>query len=409
MSIELHKHLAAIAAVVACLSTLVCSAAEPPLQPVLQKKTLLTQPPAKDQESSTKEETSIFSDSQFEWDDEDCCDEGCDVDLSWLRDRIHERGAVYGGAEYLWVRPRFSQAVFEVRRTLLNDDTAVPEQSTLIDQTVEFDFDYKNSFRTFVGYRFSDCGGDVQFTYWHMTGSSNAVDGPADVNGGTLILAGQLENNPGQGQFLTGASSVTANLYDIDFAKCLPLGGPVAACDSCGDTRCCPRWDVRWTAGVRIADIKRDDSNFIGPDGGPGTTFADINATFVGAGPRVGIQGRRYFGDESRLSLYAKGNTALLIGDYKMRRVRITPGSDVVPTVTTVQLDNFSRMIPVSEIEVGAGFQVARHTFVSAGWFFQCWWDLGAPEQVDGTNFGPLDSANIMAFDGLFVRAEMLF
>ena len=66
-------------------------------------------------------------------------------------------------------------------------------------------------------------------------------------------------------------------------------------------------------------------------------------------------------------------------------------------------------MIPVLDIEVGGSFQVTPRFFVSAGWFFQCWWDLGFGETIDGTNFGPLDTSNIMAWDGLFVRGEFLF
>ena len=48
-------------------------------------------------------------------------------------------------------------------------------------------------------------------------------------------------------------------------------------------------------------------------------------------------------------------------------------------------------------------WQVAPYAFISAGWFFQCWWDLGQAENITaGTSFGPLDSANILGFDGLF-------
>ena len=39
----------------------------------------------------------------------------------------------------------------------------------------------------------------------------------------------------------------------------------------------------------------------------------------------------------------------------------------------------------------------------------QAWFDLGSSQQIDGTNFGALDDANILAFDGLFVRGEYMF
>lgn len=92
-----------------------------------------------------------------------------------------------------------------------------------------------------------------------------------------------------------------------------------------------------------------------------------------------------------------------------MSRVKTTPGTGEVPTEITSQYDQYSRMIPVTDIEVGGSWQVAPFTFVSVGYFFQCWWDLGWSETVIGTNYGPLDTSNIMGFDGLFVRGEMLF
>ena len=140
-------------------------------------------------------------------------------------------------------------------------------------------------------------------------------------------------------------------------------------------------------------------------------TNGAINMRFVGAGPRVGMQGRRYFGCNGFLSLYARASQALLIGDYRMSRVLTTPGDveEQIATEVTQQFDRYSRMVPVTDIEVGGSWQIAPYTYLSVGYFFQCWWDLGQGENIQGTNFGALDSANILGFDGLFVRGEMLF
>ena len=66
-------------------------------------------------------------------------------------------------------------------------------------------------------------------------------------------------------------------------------------------------------------------------------------------------------------------------------------------------------MIPVTDIEVGGTWQMAPYTYVSIGYFFQGWWDLGQSETIPGTSFSALDTANILGFDGLFIRGEMLF
>jgi hypothetical protein len=333
------------------------------------------------------------------------CDDGCSTD-SWADGR-NRRGLWYGGVDYLLVRPRFSQAVAESRRSLTTDNTTSPTTSTLTDQTVQFPFKYQSSFRATLGYRLLNCGGDVSVSYWRLTGSAQVHDGPSNVTGGTAILSGVLENNTqADNQFFAAQTGVTANILDIDFAKCLSMGGPQNPCDCCF----CPRWDLRWMAGARIADVSRFNNNQITDAAGTNLSFANVNARFVGAGPRVGMQGRRYFGRTGLLSVYAKANMALLIGDYRSSRTKVEPGvPGTVPTAITNQFDTFSRMIPVTDIEIGGSWQVAPYTFISAGWFFQAWWDLGQGEQIDGTNFGPLDSSNILGFDGLFVRGEMLF
>lgn len=330
------------------------------------------------------------------------CDSCCDSCMAG------PRGGFFFGADYLFTKPRLSESVAEVRRTIDNRNDTNPEISQLTDTAVEYPYDYQGSVRAFAGYRLWDCGGQVQFTYWRLRGDASLSDGPADLESGPII-AGQLENNPPNGGFFSASSDVRANLYDIDFSKCWEPTGD--CCDGC----CCARWDFRYSAGVRIAQIDRHDSNLTTNALGGAPTFGDIDAEFRGAGPRVGLMGRRYFGPCGRLSLFAKGSFALLLGDYNVDRVRRTPGTPVStedglnPTIITAQHDSLTRIIPVPEIEVGGTFQVTERFFVSAGWFIQAYADLGSSAQIDGTNFGPLDDANILAFDGLFVRGEMVF
>lgn len=319
-------------------------------------------------------------------------------------------GMWYGSVDYLLMRPRLSQGVAEVRRTLTTNDNVSPETSTLSDRSVEFPFSYQSAFRASLGYRLLDCGGDLQLSYWRMTSDARYSDGPADTINDNPTLLGQLENDPGNDGFLSASTGITANIFDVDFTKCLSLGGPQDPCDACF----CPRWDLRWWAGARVADISRYDNNVTTTPIGSiaptdRITTGNIDARFVGAGPRVGMQGRRYFGPSGFLSLYARASQALLIGDYRMSRIRTTEGDEEIGTETLEQFDRFSRMVPVTDIEVGGSWQIAPFTYVSVGYFFQCWWDLGQSEGVIGSNFGPLDTANILGFDGLFVRAELLF
>jgi hypothetical protein len=314
-------------------------------------------------------------------------------------------GLWYGSVDYLLFRPRMSQAVAEVRRVETSDTSVTPNVSTLTDTVKEYPFEYQSGFRVAAGYRLIDCGGDFQVAYWRMTNDAHYNDGPADINNNNPFIAGNLENNPGTGEFLNSSTGVTANIFDVEFGKFISMGGP---CNPC-ECNFCPRWDLRFFAGVRAADISRFNNNVVVNDQGEGQSFGNINARFVGAGPRVGIQGRRYFGQCGLWSLYAKAAQAILIGDYRMGRTLTVPGEDTTPTQITNQFNLFHRTIPVTDIELGGTWQMAPFTYVSVGYFWQCWWDLGQGENIQGTNFGALDSANILGFDGLFVRGEMLF
>ncbi len=313
-------------------------------------------------------------------------------------------GMWYGAVDYLLVRPRFSQDAAEVRQTTTTDTSVTPNVTSQSSQAISFPFKYQSAFRASLGYRLLNCGGDINFTYWRLTDSANVGDGPA---GGTnqLTIFGNAGNNPANGQLYNAQASVIANLYDFDFARCLSFGGPTTPCDICF----CPRWDLRWSAGVRMADISRTDHNVVSDSTGTALSYGAIDARFFGAGPRVGMQGRRYFGQSGLLSLYARGNLALMLGNYRINQNSSVPGGGEAATTVFSQLASIGRLVPSADIEVGGSWQIAPYTLISAGWFFQCFWDLGQSETISGTAFPPIDTSNILGFDGLFIRGEMLF
>ena len=313
-------------------------------------------------------------------------------------------GMWYGAVDYLLVRPRFSQDAAEVRQTTTTDTSVTPNLTTQSSQAVSFPFKYSSAFRASLGYRLLDCGGDINFTYWRFNNSASIADGPAGGND-QLTIFGNAGNNPGDGQFFTAQSNVIANLYDLDFARCLSFGGPAAPCDACF----CPRWDLRWSAGVRMADISRTNHNVVSDTTGTALSYGAIDSRFFGAGPRVGMQGRRYFGCNGLLSLYARGNLALMLGNYRINQNSSILGADTAATTVFTQLASIGRLVPSADIEVGGSWQIAPYTLISAGWFFQCFWDLGQTETISGTAFPPIDTSNILGFDGLFIRGEMLF
>jgi Legionella pneumophila major outer membrane protein precursor len=327
------------------------------------------------------------------------CGDACCAEMAYCK-----RGGFFGGAEFLLVRPTFSenQAYLQFKTT-----TDVDENQTIVNTVVPQNFDYNGSLRAFVGYRLCDCCGEIRFTYWNFGDSSRQQTIPVP-EGASTTFGGQLELNAlNPGDRLLVNSSLLVNTYDIDYSKCITYGG----CDCCDPCNYCPPWGLKYYVGIRIADVRRGDNTQLSnvTSDQPFSQQASIQTKFVGAGPRVGIEGRRFFGCDGCFSLFVRSNFALLLGQNDINETRFTPGNDS-PNLTERYVDSHDRIIPVAEIELGGNWDVTCNTTLSLGYMFQAWWDLGAFEQVQGNIFqNPIDDANIMSFDGLFARLEYRF
>ena len=318
----------------------------------------------------------------------------------------------FAGAEYLLVRPHFSDA-----RAFSRRDLAPPNSNPSIqtETTVDFEFGYESSMRTYVGFRLDDCCSEFRATYSRLRGHST-VSGTATT--GVVQFTAFEVNALADGQTITANSDVSGDVYDFEISRGIRNGGACDDCGTCGDGSCdggscggcstCPAWDLTWSAGFRIADMGYD-TLVAGPTtGGNGTL--DIHMNFVGAGPIIGLAGNRHFGRAQQFSIYADWNLALLLGHYDHTLTR-TNVQTLSTNITRFDAD-LTRMIPVTEIEIGVRWQPRPRLTVSAGWFMQVWWDLGMTEEeassFDGLNF-LRDDSNIMSWDGLSVRAELMF
>jgi hypothetical protein len=138
-----------------------------------------------------------------------------------------------------------------------------------------------------------------------------------------------------------------------------------------------------------------------------GEIFRDATPTlsFRGGGPRVGLEGRRYFGTKNWCSVFLKGDISVLLGQMNQQIQRI----DELGARTSLTAQG-RRSIPVTEIEAGASAQLTCNSMVSAGYLFSAWHDLGFRDQFDIQTLvesNSTDTANILGFDGLFVRFEL--
>ncbi len=313
---------------------------------------------------------------------------------------------IFMGAEYIYARASFSQALAYVDQDVIAGG----------EDFVEYDFDYNSSYSFYGGVRLPDCGGAIVFDFdrYRSDASFLAQDNPSNTS---VNIFGPFEVDAPQGGTLQGSASVDLKSYDLGFEKTIPLGGPLGCSDTvCGDSLSddccggsrrgwCPAWDITWSAGLRFADV----------DWSRGATAFDANSNFVdsystrmrfrGAGARVGLEGRRYFGRRGTFSLFARGDWSLLVGDMDIETL-------VNDGINTAFLRNSARrVIPVTEIEAGGTFQVRNNIRLSGGYFISAWHDLGMREEYDFNQFqiSSYDDANILAFDGFFARAEIGF
>jgi len=341
--------------------------------------------------------------------DSDCCDSGCcDSCGSGCGGLCGlcgcDNGQMFVFADYLLVQSNFSESTAFISQNL----------GTGNDYFVPFDFDYDSSYRVGGGWRNCGCGDAIRFMFTRFASDAEDTAYPGD-------LVPFSADPPPDGRTDISAD-VTARLYDLECVKIIPLGGQCGGgCgDACGCGDCCgkscPAWDISWSGGIRWGDIgwnRRyqafDDTNFE-------VTDARTGMVFHGGGLRTGLEGRRYFFHDGWLSLYGKGNISLLLGDVHINTSRESDDGATFVSQTFVN----RQVIPVSELEGGLTAQVSCHCALTAGYLFTAFHDLGFRNAIDlcdcddGANVSPLlpthhDDANILSFNGLFVRLEYGF
>jgi len=182
-----------------------------------------------------------------------------------------------------------------------------------------------------------------------------------------------------------------------------------------------PTWpaSISYWAGLRFANVNQFYDSTISAGGGV-VSDGIFRVNWFGVGPYSSLTGRLWLGQSGRLSCFARGAAALLVG-----KNHITTDVSVTGQFTGGQDSGRVLVVPVLESELGASWQVSDYLRLSAGYFVQAWFDMGVsggtfsgqnlPAATGGTFppiqnvFGGADDSSIMAFEGLFVRAEYNF
>jgi opacity protein-like surface antigen len=304
-------------------------------------------------------------------------------------------------ADYLYVRANFSEAIAYIT---VNDDNLDDTFNTVH----ELNFQHESSYRFGGGYRLDCCDEEIRFNFTRFASNANDI-----APSGSSV---PYETGNEGGPTLINAD-VDAKSFDLDYRKTIPLGGACCECGDtcgdccdpcgCGDACCapaCPAWDVTWSGGLRFADVNWYRNYVALDDDFAPARRANSSLSFDGGGPRVGLEGRRYFGKRHWCSVFLKGDISVLLGQMEQTVVR-TDQNDFRATLTA----SGRRIIPVTELEAGASAQLTKSSYLSAGYLFSAWHDLGFRDQFDfQTNVeANYDDANILGFDGFFLRLEV--
>jgi hypothetical protein len=338
-----------------------------------------------------------------------CCDYGCYGSPGccdgWLGGYC-SGGQLFVTADYLYARASFSDAFSHDERNITED----PDRFT--DNLRRFDFDYESSYRFGGGYRLPGCNEEIRFLYTRLASSADTFVSSSDVEPTLIFLPFDDTALDNQVAFMHALVKIQA--YDLEFAKTIPLGGNCGGdcCQPCGGCGC-PPWDITWSGGFRFSQADWDRFYLVG-DGETADSQYRSAMNFQGGGPRVGLEGRRYWGQGGWISVYLKGNISLLFGnvDLTTQMTQIIEPNDPDSDIITTQIKSDRQFVPVTEIEAGLTAHITRSTTMSFGYLFSAWHDLGFRDE--NLTFVPAldthyDDANLLGFDSFFARLEVGF
>jgi Legionella pneumophila major outer membrane protein precursor len=308
----------------------------------------------------------------------DCCPQHC----GW-----------FAGADYRLLRTHFSEAVAFATLTA----GAGPQGPDLRVAASELKFDYRSSFAIFAGYHLNDCS-DVRFTYWHLDTSTDVVGAATSP---AQVIVDPFGNIAPFGTTIDTTATVKLNVYDLEYLRRVED----------------PTWpaSVMYSAGLRFANVNQFYDSTISA---AGFALSDgiFRVNWFGVGPYGSVTGR-VWGPNRQLSAFAKAGGALLVGKND-----IVTDVSVTGAFTGGQSSGRILVVPVLEGELGTSWTPNDRWRLSIGWLVQAWFDLGVSggtfsgAALPAIGFPPLqnvfggaDDSNIMAFDGLFVRAEYNF
>lgn len=247
-------------------------------------------------------------------------------------------------------------------------------------------------FRIGVNYALNRCSSIyAAYTYFHSESNGSTFANPP-------LVVHSLVTLPQTG---TAASDGVAALshYDIRFQfadvgyRRLIAGGT--------------NWYLNYAVGARYANLYQQFSQ--AQINGPTQTGVSTNVGMDAAGGRVGLLAARKVPNRG-FYIYGSAFADILVGNFRANYMQVNN----LAGVQGVALWQTYRPVPILEYELGAGWISPNGKWsFSGGYYFAAWFNVISPSTyinaVRTSNYGPLNAANNITFDGLVVRAQRLW
>jgi hypothetical protein len=251
---------------------------------------------------------------------------------------------------------------------------------------------FTSGFRVGAGVAVGDDGWLVA-TYTDFRDTTGArIVAPDDLVLHSFLVFPNTVNSAGGSLAASAEYAIDLRTFDLDY-RC-PL--------VCGHNLL-----LEWLAGARYGHL---DQHLLATFDISGTTTVDSHINFDGGGPRVGLHGD--YKICGGLFGYGCGVLDVLFGRFhgSLEEQNVFTG---LVGQTSVSED---RVVPILELELGAGWQTANGRLrLSAGYYVGFWFNaLTTPNfisGVQGTNFTTNGNnfRDTITFDGLVGRVELRF
>lgn len=229
------------------------------------------------------------------------------------------------------------------------------------------------------------------YTYWQgISNGSTFANPPLVVH--SLLTLPQTGTAASDGSAAFSRYNIRFQFADVAYRRLIAGGN---------------NWFVNYAVGARYANLYQLYGQ--AQVNGPTQTGVSTNIGMDAAGSRVGLMAARK-APCTGFFFYGNAFANILVGNFRASYLQANNLAGVQGFATWQSF----RPVPILEYELGAGWVSPNGKWrFSGGYYFAAWFNVISTSTyinaVQTNNYGPLNTANNITFDGLVVRAQRLW